>query len=165
LPWLLARRKKKLRPLRLLRLLRPLLRPLRLLRLLTPPLLRPLRLLLTLLLRPLRLPLRLLRLLLTLLLLPLLRLLRSNQLRAIETGLRAGFFSSIFLEWTVTHPSAIKKPATKAGFFEQADDYFSSSASSFRILAPVGDVSGLPSLVWTVTSLVVAFGTAETSTR
>jgi hypothetical protein len=164
LPWLLARRKKKLRPPRLLRLLRPLLR-LRLPRLLTPPLLRPLRLLLTLLLRPLRLPLRLLRLLLTLLLLPLLRLLRSNQLRAIETGLRAGFFSSLFFKITETVALAIKKPATKAGFFEQTDDYFSSSASSFRILAPVGVVSGLPSLVWTVTSLVVAFCTVETSTR
>jgi hypothetical protein len=118
LPWLLARRKKKLRPPRLLRLLRPLLR-LRLLRLLTPPLLRPLRLLLTLLLRPLRLPLRLLRLLLTLLLLPLLRLLRSNQLRAIETGLRAGFFSSLFFKMTETVALAIKKPATKAGFLSK----------------------------------------------
>jgi hypothetical protein len=80
LPWLLARRKKKLRPpLRLLRLLKPhrlLLRPLRLPTLPLPRLLRPL---LTLPLRPLRLPLRLLRLLLTLLLLLLLRLLRSNQ--------------------------------------------------------------------------------------
>jgi hypothetical protein len=83
--WLLARRKKKLRP--LLRLLTPplLLRlPLRPLRLLTPPLLRPLRLLLTLLLRPLRLLLRLLRLLLTPLRLLLLRLLRSNQLARLK---------------------------------------------------------------------------------
>jgi hypothetical protein len=77
--WLLARRKKKLRPLLRHRLLKPPLRPLRLLRLLTLPLLRPLRLLLTLLLRPLRLLLRPLRLLLTLLPLLLLRLLRSNQ--------------------------------------------------------------------------------------
>jgi hypothetical protein len=93
--WLLARRKKKLRPLlRLLRLPRPplrlLLRPLRLLTLPLPRLLRPL---LTLLLRPLRLLLRLLRLLLTLLRLLLLRLLRSNQLRAIEkTGPGGRFF-------------------------------------------------------------------------
>jgi len=93
LPWLLARRKKKLRPLRLLRLPRPLLRPLRLLRLLTLPLPRLLRPLLTLLLRPLRLLLRLLRLLLKPLRLLLLRLLRSNSNRSKRTGLRAGFFS------------------------------------------------------------------------
>jgi hypothetical protein len=96
LPWLLARRKKKLRPpLRLLRLLRPplrlLLRPLRLLTLPLPRLLRPL---LTLLLRPLRLLLRLLRLLLKPLRLLLLRLLRSNSNCSKRTGLRAGFFSS-----------------------------------------------------------------------
>jgi hypothetical protein len=95
LPWLLARRKKKLRPpLRLLRLLRPhrlLLRPLRLLTLPLPRLLRPL---LTLLLRPLRLLLRLLRLLLKPLRLLLLRLLRSNSNCLKKTGLRAGFFSS-----------------------------------------------------------------------
>jgi hypothetical protein len=77
--WLLARRKKKLRPLLRHLLLKPplrlLLRPLRL----TLPPLRLLRLLLTLLLRLLRLLLRPLRLLLTLLPLLLLRLLRSNQ--------------------------------------------------------------------------------------
>jgi hypothetical protein len=94
LPWLLARRKKKLRPpLRLLRLLRPhrLLRPLRLLTLPLPRLLRPL---LKPLLRPLRLLLRLLRLLLKPLRLLLLRLLRSNSNCLKKTGLRAGFFSS-----------------------------------------------------------------------
>jgi len=81
--WLLAARKKKLRPLlRLLRLLTPLLlrllhrSPLRLLTLLLRLQTRPL---LTLPLRLLRLPLRLLRLLPTLLRLLLLRLLRSNQ--------------------------------------------------------------------------------------
>jgi hypothetical protein len=96
--WLLARRKKKLRLLLRLRLLRPLLRLLlRPLRLLTLPLPRLLRPLLTLLLRPLRLLLRLLRLLLTPLRLLLLRLLRSNSNRAKETGLRAGFFTSIGL--------------------------------------------------------------------
>jgi hypothetical protein len=96
--WLLARRKKKLRPpLRLLRLLRPplrlLLRPLRL----TLPLPRLLRPLLKLLLRPLRLLHRLLRLLLKPLRLLLLRLLRSNSNRAKETGLRAGFFTPMHL--------------------------------------------------------------------
>jgi hypothetical protein len=95
--WLLAARKKKLRPLLRLRLLKPplllLLRPLRLLTLPLRLLRRPL---LKLLLRPLRLLLRLLRLLLTLLRLLLLRLLRSNQPGTIEkTGLRAGFFTPI----------------------------------------------------------------------
>jgi hypothetical protein len=104
--WLLAARKKKLRPLLLLSkppLLRLPLRPLRLLTqpsLLrqppTPPLLR--QPLLKLLLRPLRLLLRLLRLLLTpLRLLPLRH--RSNQPCFIKTGLRAGFFSPAIL-WT-----------------------------------------------------------------
>ncbi|GAB3460466.1 hypothetical protein GCM10027321_19880 [Massilia terrae] len=91
MPWLLARRKKKLRPLLRHRWLSR--HRLRLLLRLTL-LLRPLRLLLTLLL-PLRLLLRLLRKPLRLLLL-LLRLLRSNQFFLIKkTGLRAGFFSPV----------------------------------------------------------------------
>jgi hypothetical protein len=114
LPWLLARRKKKLRLLRLLRLPRPplrlLLRPLRLLTLPLPRLLRPL---LTLLLRPLRLLLRLLRLLLKPLRLLLLRLLRSNSNRSKRTGLRAGFFSSIVLR-AFAHRDKKNRPA--AGF-------------------------------------------------
>ena len=60
----------------------------------------------------------------------------------------------------------IKKPAAWAGFaLETAENYFSSSDSSFRILAPVGPVSALPSLACTVTSLAVAPWFEATSTR
>ena len=191
--WLLAARKKKLlRPLRLL--LKHLLLP-------TLPLPRPLP---TLLLPPLRLtlllPLRkLLRPLLTLLLLlrPLLRkpltlLLPSNQRDLIrKTGLRAGFFFACTaydgglqaaeasplrrLRHVIPaqagiqfagQPARHKKTGLEGRFFTQsAHAYFNSSVSRRRILAPVSPVSDLPSLVCTVTSLAAAPCSAFTITR
>jgi hypothetical protein len=44
-------------------------------------------------------------------------------------------------------------------------DYFSSSVSSLRIFAPVAVVTGLPSLVSTVTSLALPLALPLTSTR
>jgi hypothetical protein len=113
--WLLAARKKKLRPLRLLRLLsrhrpRPLLRLTLLLR-------QPLRPLLTLPLRPLRLPLRLLRLLLTPLRLLLLRLLRSNQHFMLEEpAFGPVFFSSVACAGGLSKPQALASSAWVPAF-------------------------------------------------
>jgi hypothetical protein len=58
-----------------------------------------------------------------------------------------------------------KKPA-EAGFsIGAANAYFSSSVSSLRIFAPVAVVTGLLSLVSTVTSLALPLAVPLTSTR
>jgi hypothetical protein len=61
--------------------------------------------------------------------------------------------------------TGIKKPAIRPVLDCDDDDYFSSLFSSVRILVVVGDVSALPSLVCTDTSLTLAPGAALTSTR
>jgi hypothetical protein len=164
--WLLARRKKKLLPLRQPKLL---LRLLLLLTLLLRPLL-PLTLLLRLLTLPLR-PLPLLTLLLTplLLLRPLLRkLLRLPLLLSnLAVSKKAGPSGPVFFRpYCRANRPANKKPAARAGFLlGRRCAYFSSSLSSLRILAPVGEVSGLPSLPCTVTWLLLAPLADLTSTR
>ncbi len=176
--WLLAARKKKL-----LLLLRPPPKLRSLLLLLTQPH-RPLRLLTLLLLRLLTplLPLRpllrrlptqllllrpLLRKLLTLLLKP-----RSNQIFSDPKRPACGpvflrlAFCRVPPPTKAAHRRANKKTGREGRFFVGAvSAYFSSSFSSVRILAAVGEVSGLPSLLWTVTLLALAPCSDLTSTR
>lgn len=84
-------------------------------------------------------------------------LLSTNQLGLKKTDPRVGFFSSANSRGGAANEAAgVKKPAHGRFFSCGADAYFNSSASILRIFAPIGVVSGLPSLVCTVTALAVA---------